>query len=126
MSPSHSDVVEKKLRKPSFHSVVTHRGSNGEGREPANEHGTAQRQTDLDALNRRRRSGGDFRIEFSEQGDKFRGIQQWLNESILDSKSITPILPIPGNDSAHRTLPTFASREESTSNHNLHIQILSQ
>lgn len=74
----------------------------------------------------RRRSGSDFKIEFSEQGDKFRSIQQWLNESILDHRSINPILPIPGSECVHR-LPSSSSLHEgeelagglSTSNRNL-------
>jgi len=39
---------------------------------------------------------GDFKISFSEQGDKYLNVQKWLNECFMDVNSINPILPING------------------------------
>ncbi|KAF0978169.1 hypothetical protein FDP41_002684 [Naegleria fowleri] len=39
---------------------------------------------------------GDFKISFSEQGDKYLSVQKWLNEAVLNEHSPNPILPIGG------------------------------
>ncbi len=54
----------------------------------------------------------EFKIGFSEQGDKYKQIQRWLNECIIDDLSPNPILPLPGGSLAvrHRTLPSFPKK----------------
>ncbi len=144
-----TDKLGVRARKSSFHSVMTQRGSvvgkettntsnhnnsnNGNSSNNNNNYivesvgspSSSNTKLAVDNNSVRRRSGSDFKIEFSEQGDKFRSIQQWLNEGILDHKSINPILPIPGSDCVHR-LPSSSSLHEgdglgglSTSNRNL-------
>ncbi len=148
-----TDKLGVRARKSSFHSVMTQRGSvvgkettntsnhnnsnNGNSNSNNNNNNnnnivesvgspsSSNTRLVVDNNSVRRRSGSDFKIEFSEQGDKFRSIQQWLNESILDHRSINPILRIPGSECVHR-LPSSSSLHEgeelgglSTSNRNL-------
>lgn len=39
---------------------------------------------------------GDFKISFSEQGDKYVSVQKWLSECVLNDRTPNPVLPIGG------------------------------
>lgn len=105
------------LRRDSVNSIITNRGSaedfvpneNTKLTENKQVYGSNKVET---TKSKRWKSGSDFKITFSDQGAKYQSVQKWLNESIIDDKCINPIIPIPGSDVKHRTLPTVRRKED--------------
>jgi hypothetical protein len=105
------------LRRDSLNSIIATKGSAEDFSPKENTKLTENKQVysrnNVEATKSKRwKSGSDFKITFSDQGAKYQSVQKWLNESIIDDKCINPIIPIPGSDVKHRTLPTVRRKDE--------------
>ncbi|EFC45347.1 hypothetical protein NAEGRDRAFT_79455 [Naegleria gruberi] len=73
----------------------TQQGQNGSAAKP-NDESSKDPSRRTTAASGNQQPNGDFKISFSEQGDKYMNVQKWLNECILNDKTPNPIMPIGG------------------------------